>query len=662
MITISAADLTLQFGTVTIFENVSFSLNENDRMGVIGINGCGKTSLFRTLTSEYEATSGQVFVAGEKTLGYVAQDSLATSNDGNETVLEHMYGAFPELLAAEAELAELEARMNAGDTRPVGAYTQLHEKFLRDGGLEFRSRCASILGKLGFSRRDFDLPLGKLSGGQQTRLALGRQLCREPDILLLDEPTNHLDIETLGWLEDVLASWKKCLLVISHDRYFLDRVTNKTLVMEYGRAKLYPGNYTAALALRAAERESLQRLYDKQQKELAHHEAVIEQQRRWGQERNFVTIRARQKIIDRMDLVDRPREAPKPIRMKFTSSIASGGEVLSVRGLTMGFGDRRLFTDMNFLLKRDERAFIIGPNGCGKSTLIKLLLGQLEPLSGRIEAGYNVQVGYYDQENQNLTPENSVLDELWNAYPQKTETEIRNALGLFRFIGEDVFKPVSVLSGGQRARLTLCKLILSEMNLLILDEPTNHLDIDSREALETALLGFPGTVLIVSHDLLATRIIELSPGPAFAAVIADYRVSHAGDGYNEYLAFKTDRLDRIARGELTVQSPMPAGETAPAPHVPTLDDVPDLQGGGGKDQYLRAKQAASDARKKQHRIEKLKEEKENLETELAQVEADLYGEAAADYQKAAALDARRTEIEERLMEVYEALEQEGEEV
>ncbi len=663
MIILSAGDLTLQFGVTTIFENISFSLNENDRMGIIGVNGCGKTSLFRTLTGEYEPTHGQVFKAGEKTVGYVAQDSLATSADESETVLAHAYGAFPELLAMEAELAVMEERMNAGDTRPIGAYTQLHEKFIRGGGLEFRSRCQSILMRLGFDKSTFDLPLCKLSGGQQTRLALGRQLCREPDILLLDEPTNHLDIETLRWLEGVLASWKKCLLVISHDRYFLDRVTNKTLVMEHLHAKLYPGNYTTALALRAEERETQERLWEKQQKELAHHEAVIEQQRRWGQEHNFVTIRARQKIIDRMDLVEKPKEAPRAIKMKFTSSIASGNEVLSVRNLTMGFGEKTLFRDMSFLLKRDERTFIIGPNGCGKSTLIKLLLGQLDPVSGIIEAGYNVQVGYYDQENQNLTETNTVLDELWNAYPRKTETEIRSALGLFRFVGEDVFKTVSVLSGGQRARLTLAKLILSEMNLLILDEPTNHLDIDSREALETALAGFGGTILVVSHDRylinrLATRILEVNPGPAFGnAPLCDYAVTHEGDGYNEYMAFKERRQAGIESGEIVV-TPV-AGAAKP---VPTLDDVPNIREESQKEQYLRAKQAAADARKKQHHLEKLGQEKEALETELAAVEAELYGDAAADYQKAAALDARRTEIENRLMEVYEELEALGQEV
>ena len=644
MLAISINDLSLSYGTTPILQSVSFSLEENDKLGIIGVNGCGKSTLFRLILGEEEPTSGEVYISKGKTVGVLTQEGAFDSEEGARNVLDRMYEAFPHLLAMEARLAVLEPQLSEGRAEVIREYTDLHDRYVREGGLEFRGRCASVLQKLGFDNASMEQSVATLSGGQRTRLALAIELSRQPDILMLDEPTNHLDIATLAWLESFLVSYPKCVMVISHDRYFLDRVTNKTLAIEHHRAKLYQGGYTKSMEQRRIDKEIAERHWKNQQREIARQEAYIAQQRAWNRERNIIAAESRQKLLDKMERVERPQDAPKGIRMRFSESLASGNDVLEVRGLSMGYAERTLFENLSFLVKRQERVLIIGPNGCGKSTLIKLILGKLAPVSGVIESGYNVEIGYYDQENQNLTPENSVLDELWNAYPTMTETEVRNTLALFRFVGEDVFKSVSVLSGGERARLTLAKLILSRMNLLVLDEPTNHLDIDSREALESALEQFDGTIVTVSHDRylidkLATRILEIKPGDAFVGDLLDFHVDRAGQAYTELQEYKAARIaEREASGAMV---------SSVATSV-----------GVGKEQYLKNKQAAADARKKKAQLERLRRECEALEVELEQIDAELFGSAAADYLRAAELDARKSEVEERLMEIYEALEEE----
>ena len=647
MIAISVNNLTLRFGTTSILEKVSFSLEENDKLGIIGANGSGKTSLFKLITGEYEAEEGEIYISKGKTVGILSQYGAFSETEDSEgsTALEHMYAAFPTLLAAEKRLAELELLLadhsDARHSAYTNEYMSLNEKFIRDGGLEFRGRCRSILQKLGFDDQQIDMNVSLLSGGQRTRLALAIELCQEPDILLLDEPTNHLDIETLGWLENYLAQYKKCVMVISHDRYFLDRITNKTLAIEHHRAKLYNGNYTKSMEQRKIDREIYEKHYKNQQKEIARQEAYIAQQRQWNRERNIIAAESRQKLLDKMEKLEAPETDQRAIRMKFTSAIASGNDVLNVKSLAMSFGNKRLFSDLNFLVKRNDRLLIVGPNGCGKSTLIKLIMGKLSATAGKIEEGYNVEIGYYDQENQNLDLNKTVIDELWDQYPTLPEQKIRSTLAWFNFFGEDVFKTVKMLSGGERARLTLSKLILSKMNLLILDEPTNHLDIDSREALESALEDFDGTIIAVSHDRyfiekLASRIIELKPDGYVEGDMFDYQITRSGEAYTEFREFTAARKERM-----------------------TLADAPQAQktaAPSGKEQYLKAKQEASEARKKATKLAKLTAEMERIEAELDEISEQMSGDAATDYKKVAELDLRKNELEERLLEIYEELE------
>lgn len=638
MIAISAGGLSYRIGTRTILENITFSLEEGDHLGIVGVNGSGKSTLFKLLVGEYPADEGTVTIGKNRTVGMLHQDDAfrVLSIDGSpqdETVLGQMYAIFPELCRMEKRLAELQAALEAGGTDEELAqwtreFTTLNNRFIADGGLYYKSRCQSLLSKLGFGEEYHHLPVSSLSGGQRTRLALARLLSREPDILLLDEPTNHLDTDTMAWLEELLAAYKKTFLVVSHDRYFLDRVTNKTLEVENTHARLYKCSYTQYVTEKEKWRREQLKRYEDQQKEIARQEAYIAQQRAWNRERNIIAAESREKALARMEKVERPANLPKSIHFTLQNSGESGNDVLSVKGLTMGFGTNILFRDLSFLIKKHDRVFFAGPNGCGKSTLIKLLLGQLEPLAGEIEFGYNVTIGYYDQENQNLSDDNTVLDELWNAYPHLTQTEIRNTLALFRFVGEDIEKEVRILSGGERARLTLAKLILSKMNVLILDEPTNHLDIGSREALEDALTQFEGTILAVSHDRyftrkLATRFIDLAAGPGQS------RDFHGT--YDEYIA----------------QGGKP-GEESDAARAEKADEALTQ-----KEEYLRRKQETAKLRQAERRAETIKKEIARLETEICDIDDALFGEAATDYHKAAALSDRKTTAEDRLMQLYE---------
>ncbi len=646
MTVISVNELCFSFGTKKILDKISFSLEEGDKLGVVGVNGCGKSTLFSLILGEREPDAGEVFIAKNRTVGILTQEgAFETLDTGGNSALEQMYAAFPDRLREEARLLELTAELESCDVAAeperhrilVDQYTELNNRFIAEGGLEFRGRCASILMKLGYDEAAMSADINTLSGGQRTRLALARQLCREPDILLLDEPTNHLDMETLMWLESFLVAYRRCVIVISHDRYFLDRVTNKTLAIEHCRAKLYAGGYSACMEQRRIDREIAEKHYRDVQKEIARQEAYIAQQRRWNRERNIIAAESRQKLLDKMEKPEKPMDAPKSIRMRFSETVASGNEVLRAKGLSMAFGERKLFQNVDFLIRRGERAFFVGPNGCGKSTLIRLILGKLHPTDGFVEPGYHVHVGYYDQENQNLDDNKTVLEELWSTYPAMNESEVRATLAAFRFLYEDTEKTVSVLSGGERARLTLAKLILSKINVLVLDEPTNHLDIPSREVLEEAIEAFEGTVIAVSHDRyfierLATHILQLQP--AAVGGVLEHAVERAGHAYTEFCQWRESR-----------ECMLPAeGREAAPPAV-----------GRGKEQYLQSKQQAAEARKKEARRRRMQQEAETIEARIEAIDGELFGEAASDYVRASALSREKESLEERLLEIYEEI-------
>ena len=636
MLTLSVNDLSFSVGTKQILDKVSFSLESGDRLGVVGLNGSGKSTLFKLITGEYEATAGSVFISSGATLGILKQHDAFLSFASDDTPLSFTIAAHEKLLAEEARLAEMERKISVYERCTPeylsNEYAEAYKKFADNGGLTFRSRCESMLMKMGFSEKEIKEPISNLSGGQKTRLALARHLCTEPDILLLDEPTNHLDIDTLTWLESILASYKKTLLIISHDRLFLDRITNKTLSIEYGRAKLYKGGYTASLQQRKEDRAAAEKAYQLQQKEIAHQEAVITKLKQFNREKSIKRAESRQKALDRMVLLEKPKADAKKMNLSFSESSEGGNEVILCKKLSAAYGDKVLFSDLSFQVNKGDRMFVIGANGCGKSTLIKLILSKLSPKAGSIGFGYNIKVAYYDQENQNLDEQKTVLHELWDAYPQMKERDVRSTLASFLFSYADTEKQISVLSGGERARLTLAKLVLSDNNCLILDEPTNHLDIDSREVLEEALENYGGTILCVSHDRylinkLATRILEICP-QNLGVPSLEYTVTPP-HSYEEYVAFRSTRKEA------------------------SKDIQEEAKVTSGKADYLQSKKEAADIRKKQKQTERLLAEAKALEEELELLEERINGEAATDYKLLSELTERKDAAEERLLEIYE---------
>ena len=636
MIALSASDINLSFGTDIILKEVSFAVNDGDRLGIIGVNGAGKTSLFKIITGEYTPDSGAVYIQKGHTVGVLSQNADLKSLPGEMTCIEYMYTAYPALLKLEREISETERQLAGAVGDEILSLTSRlnaqNTKFAAEGGLEFRSRCRGMLLRLGFDEELISRQIRTLSGGQYTRLALARLLATEPDILMLDEPTNHLDIDALAWLESFIAGYKKTVLIISHDRYFLDRTTNKTLWLRYGRARLYNGSYSKCKEQSEAEAASLEHRYKEQQKVIARIKANIEFQRRCNQEHNYVTIRAKEKQLARMDLVELAPKDEKNIRLRFASEEESTGNVIEAKDVDFSYGDRELIKNLSFLVRRGERVMFLGANGTGKSTLMKLINMMMPPKAGRITLGYNIKIGYYDQENRGLTDSNTVFGELREAYPDKTDLELRSTLALFLFDADDIQRSVSTLSGGERARLTLAKLILKKVNLLVMDEPTNHLDIGSCEALESALVAFDGTIVAVSHDRyfinkIATRIIELAPERDNGMI--DYPLESYDDAFTEYMRIRESR-------NLMLQS---AKKNAPATDA--------------KAEYEEKKREKARARSEEKKRERAEAKIVELEAELEALEAELFGEAASDYKRAAEIEERKAEIEEELLTLYE---------
>lgn len=514
MIVLSGNDISVSFGGETLFHDVNFRLEENGRAGLVGVNGCGKTTLMHVINGRQEAETGGISKAAGIKLGCMEQYVI---RDDNITLYDEVLEIFRPLIDAENELADIAVAIDTGDhsEQTLSRQMQLQERFEREGGLTYKSMTCSALVGLGFSEDDFNKPISVMSGGQKSKAQLAKLLLSGSNILLLDEPTNHLDITACEWLEKFLTEYKGAYIVISHDRYFLDKVTDTTFEMENRTLREYKGNYTRYLELKAEAREAQQRVYDRTVKEINRIEGIVEQQKRWGQEHNFITAASKQKQADRLkETLEKPEDLPEAIKFTFRAKEGSANDVLIAKGLSKSFDGTAVFTNAELDIKKNTTTFILGENGCGKTTLLKILTGEYQADSGEYKFGNNIQFGYYDQAQTDLDPSKTVIDEVWDRYPGMTQTQVRSALAQFLFKGDDVFKNVGKLSGGEKARVSLLKLMLSKANMLLLDEPTNHLDIHSREALENALASYGGTLLIVSHDRylinkLADRIVWL---------------------------------------------------------------------------------------------------------------------------------------------------------
>lgn len=623
MICLSLQDVTYSIGINTLLDRVSFSVNEGCRFGIVGDNGAGKSTLLKLICGEYEPTSGNVYIAKDKRIGMLAQNQACESN---LPLYDFALSVFADLARKESEMEELRLEMEKdAQDHAVKAerYSAMQEEFSRKGGYEYRSRARGILISLGFNEEDMSRPVSSFSGGQKTRIALASLLLSQPDLLLLDEPTNHLDTDAMDWLEGVLSSYPGTVIVVSHDRWFLDAVATDILEIEYHKARLWHGNYTRFTEAKKKDREVRQHQWECQQREIKRIEEYIAQQRRWNRERNIIAAESRQKQLDKMERIERPEAPTDSIRLRFAYSGESGNEVVNIRSLSAAYGENRLFDNFGTVVRKGERIFLLGENGCGKSTLIKILAGNQRQTSGTYDWGANVRVGYYDQENQNLDSTKTVLDELWDEYPHLTQTEVRNMLALLLFKGEDVIKGIDVISGGEAARLTLAKLALKKVNVLLLDEPTNHLDINSREVLEEALENFEGTIIAVSHDRyfvskLATRILEFTP-----AGITNF------DGlFSEWRLSKKDKRETVKSAEPT----------------------------DSKMDYERRKKEAAEKRKTAARLERAKKDAERIEARLTEIEAEC-AEKEADHVALAVLWQERDELEEKLLECYEIIEE-----
>ena len=519
MIVLSAQGVKKSFGANEVLKDVSLTLQQGRRMGLIGVNGSGKTTLMRILAGEEHPDAGQVHVARGLRVGYLAQQGAV---DAGSTVWAELEQVFAPLMEMERRMRNLEHDMagvhgdSAAFSRISSEYARLHDAFEQGGGYAWRSAIQGVLSGLGFAPAQWEQPAGQLSGGERTRLCLARLLLQKPDLLLLDEPTNHLDLEASQWLESTLQNYRGALLVISHDRYFLDAVCDCLAELLMGRAEQYEGNYSRAMRQREERFAARIKAYGLQQKEIERQQAIIARYRMFNREKSVRAAESREKALARMEKLEKPREE-RAIRFSFHARRRAGEDVLRLRGLRKAYGTRVLFAGLDLRVRAGDRVAIIGPNGVGKSTLFRLLAGQEAPDGGTVRFGSNVDIGYFDQHQARLHPDKSVLEEVWDRFPRLEQTDIRNALGLFLFTGEDVFQPVRTLSGGEKGRVALTELMLQGDNLLLLDEPTNHLDMDSCEVLEAALADFPGTILTISHDRyfinrVADRVWEMRDG------------------------------------------------------------------------------------------------------------------------------------------------------
>ena len=631
---LSVQKISKAFGTDEILKGVSFHIEDHEKAAIVGNNGAGKSTLLKIIAGQWEADSGQVQPAKGAVLGYLAQH--ITLRD-EKTIYEEVLSACADLIRRQEQLREMEKQMGLLRGEALDALMETYhvqsDAFERDGGLTYRSEVTGVLKGLGFSEEEFGKKISECSGGQKTRAELARLLILKPDLLLLDEPTNHLDIEAVTWLEAFLQNYRGALMIVAHDRYFLDRIVTKVVEIEHGRASVFSGNYTDYAQQKRTARITQENAWKNQQREIAHQEAVITKLRSFNREKSVKRADSRQKKLEKIEVLEKPSETDARMKLHLSVAAESGKDVLHVEQLAKSFGPLRLFDHLSFDLYRGEKAALIGGNGTGKTTILKLIRGMLEPDGGTIKIGTGVQIGYFDQEQKNLHPDLTLYEEVSRAYPKLTQTQIRSTLAAFLFTGDDVFKLVSELSGGERGRLEMALLMLSGANLLLLDEPTNHLDMISKEILEDVLREYEGTILYVSHDRYfinrtADRILHLSDG----------RLTQYQGNYDDYLE-KRDQLER----------PVPSGKRAEDTAQRVQTDTPQ-----GKDAWQRAKREQAARRKKENELHRAEERIEELEAHLAQLSDRLSDPAvASDPQALQRISKEQEDLSAELERSYE---------
>ena len=634
---LSCQNISKSFGTDEILKNVSFHIEENEKAAVVGINGAGKSTLLKIIMKQENPDEGEVTLAKDKTIGYLAQYQDVS---GHHTIYEEVLDSKRDIIEMEERLRDMETQMNtlSGEAleQLLDTYHKLSHEFEQVNGYAYRSEVTGILKGLGFTEEEFDKKMSELSGGQKTRVSLGKLLVTKPDILLLDEPTNHLDIESIRWLETFLMNYKGAVLIVSHDRYFLDRVVSKVVEIFQHKGYVYQGNYSDYAKKKAAIRAAMIKQYYNQQREIRHQEEVIAKLKSFNREKSIKRAESREKLLDKIERIEKPTEDNTDIRIVLEPNVVSGNDVLKVEGLTKAFPPLQLFSGINFEVKRGERVALIGNNGTGKTTILKIINELISPDAGTVTLGSNVHIGYYDQEHQQLHMEKTIFDEIADDYPNLNNTKVRNVLAAFLFTDDDVYKRIEDLSGGERGRVALAKLMLSDANFLILDEPPNHLDITSKEILEEALKSYTGTVFFVSHDRYfinqtATRILELT-GETVVNYIGNY--DYYLEKHDQMVALYVKKPEDEAQTEASVK------ETAQ------------------KVDWQTQKAEQARIRKIENALKKAEEKIAELEEKIASIDAECAKpEVAVNSAKLGELTKQQSEYQEELEKQYEVWEE-----
>lgn len=653
---LSCSNISKSFGSDTILENVSFHIEEHEKAAVVGINGAGKSTLLKIIIGELPADSGEVVVSKGKTIGYLAQHQDLESS---RTIYEEVLEIKRPIIQMEERIRQLETQMKdaEGDALEsmLSEYSRLNHQFELANGYAYKSEVTGVLKGLGFTEEEFTKPVNTLSGGQKTRVSLGRLLLSNPDIILLDEPTNHLDMESIAWLENYLINYSGSVIIVAHDRYFLNRVVKKIIELDRGHSQVYLGNYDEYSQKRAMIRQAQMKAYLNQQQEIRHQQEVIAKLKSFNREKSIKRAESREKMLAKVEVLEKPTEVNDAMSITLEPRTESGNDVLTIRNLGKAFGSLNLFQHVDIDIRRGERIAVIGNNGAGKSTLLKIIMGMLPADAGEIRPGARVHVGYYDQEQQVLHPEKTIFEEIQDAYPDMDNTRVRSVLAAFLFTGDDVFKKISDLSGGERGRVSLAKLMLSEANFLILDEPTNHLDITSKEILEDALNHYTGTVLYVSHDRYfinktATRILELT-GQTFINYIGNY----------DYYLEKKEELPRIYTGQTGSASSLSSKTAGPLAGLTagsvSSSSLSEKEESAGKQDWKAQKEEQARLRKRQNDLKKTEEAILNHETRMEEIDQLLASEEVyTNVSRLMELNQEKETLTRQLEELYEAWE------